>query len=71
MFTTQLPVPEQPPPLQPLNTKLLDGVAVKVTFVPLLKLAEVELQPVPHLMPDGELLTVPPLATFLFKVSAY
>ena len=34
MVTVQLPVPEQPPPLHPMNVKFLAGVAVSVTAVP-------------------------------------
>jgi len=33
--TVQVPVPEQPPPLQPAKAKPLAGVAVSVTTVPL------------------------------------
>jgi len=34
--TVQVPVPEQPPPLQPSNVEPALGVAVSVTPVPLL-----------------------------------
>jgi hypothetical protein len=34
--TVQVPVPEQPPPLQPAKVEPVAGVAVKVTPVPLL-----------------------------------
>lgn len=34
MVTTQVPVPEQPPPLQPAKIALAPGVAVSVTMVP-------------------------------------
>ena len=32
--TTQVPVPEQPPPDHPVKVDPVDGVAVKVTLVP-------------------------------------
>ena len=32
--TTQVPVPEQPPPVHPVKVDPVDGVAVKVTEVP-------------------------------------
>ena len=35
MVPVQVPVPEQPPPLQPAKTEPLAGVAVSVTTVPL------------------------------------
>jgi hypothetical protein len=43
-------------PLQPLKLEPAIGVAVKVTWVPLTKLA---LQVAPQLIPEGELVTVP------------
>jgi heme exporter protein D len=51
-------------PVQPAKTTfLLDGLAVRVTLVPLLKLAE---HSVPQLMPLGLLVTLPePLFTTL------
>jgi hypothetical protein len=55
MVTTQAPVPLQAPP-QPVKTKPDAGVGVRVTCVPLLKLA---LQVAPQLMPAGELVTAP------------
>ena len=36
MVTAQVPVPEQPPPLQPANVEPPAGAAVSVTTVPLL-----------------------------------
>ena len=54
--TVQLPVPEQPPPLQPVKVEPAAGAAVSVTAVPLVKLAE---QVAPHVMPAGALVTVP------------
>jgi hypothetical protein len=56
MLTVQVPVPEQPPPLQPVNVAVEDGMAVKVTSVPLLNDAT---QVAPQLIPAGELMTVP------------
>jgi hypothetical protein len=55
VVTTQVPVPEQGAP-QPVNVEPAAGVAVKVTCVPLLKLAE---QVGPQLIPGGALVTVP------------
>src|SRR5437762_13524278 len=54
--STQAPVPEHPPPLQPLKVEPAAGVAVSVTTVPLAKLAE---QVAPQLIPAGALVTVP------------
>jgi len=54
--TAQVPVPEHPPPLQPLKVEPAAGVAVRVTAVPLVKLAE---QVAPQLIPAGALVTVP------------
>ena len=54
--TEQVAVPEQPPPLQPLNVDPAAGVAVKVTAVPLAYVPE---QFPPHEMPPGLLLTIP------------
>lgn len=50
------PVPEHPPPDQPENTEPAAGVAVSVTLVPAVNVAE---QVTPQLMPAGALLTVP------------
>src|SRR5438067_1517807 len=65
--TTHVPVPEQPPPLQPLKVEPAAGVAVSVTAVPLAKLAE---QVTPQLMPTGALVTVPLPVPALLTVSA-
>jgi len=54
--TTQVLVPVQPPPLQPLNVEPVCGDAVRVTTVPIVN--EV-VHVVPQLMPAGELVTVP------------
>src|SRR5213592_4212631 len=52
----QVPVPEQPPPLQPVKVELASGVAVSVTAVPPVNEAE---QAAPQEIPEGALLTVP------------
>jgi len=65
--TTQVPVPVQPPPLQPLKADPAAGAAVSVTAVPLVKLAE---QVAPQVMPAGELVTVPLPVPALLTVSA-
>jgi hypothetical protein len=52
----QLPVPLQPPPLQPENVEPVAGVALKATLVPL---ATLVLHVVPQLMPAGLEATVP------------
>src|SRR5439155_724963 len=54
--TVQVPVPEHPPPLQPVKVEPAASAAVRVTAVPLVKLAE---QVAPQLRPAGELVTVP------------
>lgn len=56
MVTVQVPAPEQPEPDHPAKTLFDSGVAVSVTTVPLLKLAE---QVLPQAIPAGELETVP------------
>src|SRR5438034_679532 len=65
--TTQVPVPEHPPPLQPLKVEPVAGLAVSVTAVPLVKLAE---QVAPQVIPAGELVTVPLPVPALLTVSA-
>src|SRR5207249_4723266 len=54
--TLQVPVPKQPPPLQPVKIEPLAGVAVSVTKVPLSNEAE---QVAPQLIPAGFEVTVP------------
>src|SRR5207247_3710196 len=54
--TVQVPVPEQPPPVQPVKVEPAAGVAVNVTEVPLAKLA---VHVAPQLIPAGALVTVP------------
>ena len=55
MVTLQVPVPLQAPP-QPVKVEPEAGVAVRLTTVPLAKLAE---QVAPQEIPAGELVTVP------------
>jgi len=64
--TVQAPVPEQPPPLQPLKLEPAAGAAVKVTAVPLEYAAA---QVAPQEMPAGLLVTVPIPAPVLLTVS--
>src|SRR5439155_22375007 len=54
--TTYVPVPEQPPPLQPLKVEPAAGVAVIVTVPPR---GTPDLQVTPQLIPAGALVTVP------------
>ncbi len=54
--TTHDPVPEHPPPLQPVKVEPAAGAAVSVTAVPLVKLAA---QVAPQVIPAGLLVTVP------------
>jgi hypothetical protein len=69
ILTTQLPVPEQPPPLQPLKIESGAGFVVRVTFV--LKGKSYE-QVVPQSMPAGVLVTVPdPVLPTLLTVSVW
>ena len=49
-------VPEQPPPLQPVNLELPFGIAVSVTVAPL---ENASVQSVPQLMPAGLLTMLP------------
>ena len=58
MVTVQVPVPEQPPPDQPVKVEPELAVAVSVTDVPLEKEA---LQVEPQLMPEGVLVTTVPV----------
>ena len=52
-------------PLQPVKTESAAGVAVRVTEVPLMKLAE---QTEPQSMPEGEEVTVPLPVPVLLRV---
>src|SRR2546422_9308921 len=54
--TEQVPVPEQPPPLQPVKVEPAAGAAVKVTAVPLANAAG---HVAPHEIPAGGLGTGP------------
>lgn len=64
--TTQVPVPVQPPPFQPVKVEPAAGAAVRVTAVPL---ANGPAHAAPHEMPAGELVTVPEPAPALVTVS--
>src|SRR2546422_7866356 len=64
--TVQVPVPEQPPPLQPLKVEPAAGAAVSVTEVPLANAAE---QVVPQETPAGALVMVPVPAPLGLTVS--
>ena len=64
--TVQVPVPEQLPPLQPVNVDPAAGAAVKVTVVPPGNAAE---HVAPQEMPAGALVTVPVPAPVLLTVS--
>ena len=68
MATVQVPVPEQPPPLQPAKDELESGAALKTTWAPEVKFAE---QVAPQLSPEGALVTVPPPAPDLETESVY
>src|SRR5439155_18601821 len=64
---THVPVPEQPPPLQPVKAEPAAGLALRVTTAPLAKLA---VHVAPQVMPDGALVTVPAPVPALETVSA-
>jgi hypothetical protein len=66
IVTVHVPVPVQPPPLQPANVEPAAGVAVNVTAVPLANAAE---QVAPQEMPVGALVTVPVPAPALVTAS--
>ncbi len=69
-MTVQVPVPEQPPPLQPVNVEPAAGVAVSVTEVPLAKAAKAAAQEVSQAMPAGALAIVPAPAPVLLTARA-
>src|SRR5258705_3804322 len=56
IVTVQVPVPEQPPPLQPVKVDPAAGVAVSVTTVPVVKAIE---QVGSQAIPAGALVTAP------------
>jgi hypothetical protein len=64
--TVHVPVPEHPPPFQPVKVEPAAGVAVKVTAVPLANAAE---QVAPQEIPAGLLVTVPAPVPLLLTVS--
>ena len=65
--TVHVPVPLQPPPLQPVNMEPAVGVAANVTAVPLVNACE---QVAPQEMPAGALVTLPLPAPAVVTVSA-
>jgi hypothetical protein len=64
IVTVQVPVPVQAP-LQPVKVEPVDAVAVRVTLVPLVKVA---LQVAPQLTPVGLEVTVPDPVPLLVRV---
>src|SRR5213593_908644 len=64
--TEQVPVPEQPPPLQPVKVEPAAGAAVKVTAVPLANAVE---HVAPQEIPAGLLVIVPVPAPLGLTVS--
>ena len=66
IVTVQVPVPVQPPPLQPEKVELASGVAVRVTAVPL---AYGAAHVAPQAIPAGLLVTIPAPAPALVTVS--
>src|SRR5206468_10648205 len=66
IVTEHVPVPVQPPPLQPVKVDPAAGVAVRVTAVPL---ANAAAQVAPHATPAGAVVTVPLPAPALLTVS--
>ncbi|PYN89528.1 MAG: hypothetical protein DMD87_05315 [Candidatus Rokuibacteriota bacterium] len=64
--TVHVPVPEQPPPLQPVKREPAAGTAVSVTAVPLVKVAA---QVAPQEIPAGTLVTMPLPAPLALTVS--
>ena len=64
----QVPVPEQPPPLQPVKLNCAAGAAVRVTFVAGAKLAAHVLG---QLIPAGLLVTVPEPTTVTVRLGFF
>src|SRR5207244_11658166 len=64
---THVPAPLHPPPLQPVKAEPAAGLAVRVTAVPLAKLAE---QVATQVIPAGLLVTVPLPVPALLTVRA-
>src|SRR5207245_9794527 len=67
IVTLQVPVPVQPPPLQPVKVAPAAGVAVRLTTVPVVKAVE---QVAPQEIPAGALVTVPTPAPALVTLRA-
>src|SRR3954469_12349878 len=65
---TQVPMPLQPPPDQPLKLDPAPGVAVSVTLVPKLNACA---QVTPQLIPAGVEVTVPAPVPALLTVTVY
>ena len=68
IVTSQVPVPEQPSPLQPVKLEVIPAAAVSVTTVLLAKFTE---QIVPQSMPAGALVTVPEPVPVFETIKAY
>jgi hypothetical protein len=66
IVTTQLAVPLQPLPLQPVKVLEASALALRVTTVPAVKEA---LQVAPQVIPAGALVTVPPPVPLLVTLS--
>jgi hypothetical protein len=64
----QFAVPEQPPPLQPVNTLPGVGVAARIMTAPAAKVPDCELHWSSHWMPPGTLTTPPVEAPALLIV---
>jgi hypothetical protein len=56
MITAHVPVPEHPPPDQPVKVEFVSALALSVIFVPTLKSS---VQSLPQLIPAGLLVTEP------------
>jgi hypothetical protein len=68
IVTTQVPVPEQPPPLHPLNVESLAAAAVNATIV---CASYAAVQTAPHEIPAGLDVTVPLPLPFFATLSVY
>jgi len=68
ILTVHVPVPAQPPPLQPEKIEPVFAVAVRVTDVPY---ANEAVQVEPQLIPEGELVIVPAPVPALLTVKVW